>query len=348
MGFGIKTVIKLFCIKQRWEETNLKIDISYGSGGKSTSELISKVFAKHFDNDILNKMEDSAVIELNGKIAYTTDSYVVTPLFFKGGDIGKLSVCGTVNDLLMLGAKPLYLTAGFIIETGIEIEVLEKIAISMKNACLKANVKIVAGDTKVIEGNGGIYINTSGIGVIPNSINVSSYNCSNEDVIIVSGNLGDHHSCILSKRMDIENDICSDCANLNNEVNVLFENNIKVKALRDITRGGLATILNEICVNSKCQAIIEESKLPIDKSVLGFCQVLGLDPLYMGNEGKFLAVIEKNSANKAIELLRKTENGKNSAIIGYMQEGNGVIMKTRLGGERMVDVLYGEGLPRIC
>lgn len=326
----------------------MKIDISYGSGGKSTSELISTVFAKHFDNEYLNKMEDAAVLQISGKVAYTTDSFVITPLFFKGGDIGKLSICGTVNDLLMMGATPQYLTVGFIIETGAETEDLEKIAISMKNAAKEANIKIVAGDTKVIEGNGGIYINTSGIGVIPENREISSYNCSRKDAIIVSGNLGDHHASILSARMGIENEIMSDCAPLKKEVNILFENNIKVKAMRDITRGGLGTILNEIANASNCLAIIEESLLPIDSKVKALCDVLGLDPLYMANEGKFLAVVDKNDAQKAVEILKKCEYGKNAAIIGAMENGNGVVMKTRLGGERIIDVLYGEGLPRIC
>lgn len=326
----------------------MKIDISYGSGGKSTSELISKVFAKHFDNEYLNKMEDAAVLQISGKVAYTTDSFVITPLFFKGGDIGKLSICGTVNDLLMMGATPQYLTVGFIIEAGAEIEDLEKIAISMKNAALEANIKIVAGDTKVIEGIGGIYINTSGIGVIPDNREVSSYACSPTDAIIVSGNLGDHHACILSARMGIENEIKSDCAPLNKVVNILFENNIKVKAMRDITRGGLGTILNEIANASNCLATIEESLLPVDSKVKALCDVLGLDPLYMANEGKFLAVVDKNDAQKATELLKKCEYGKNAAIIGFMENGSGVTMKTRLGGERIIDVLYGEGLPRIC
>jgi hydrogenase expression/formation protein HypE len=218
----------------------------------------------------------------------------------------------------------------------------------MKKAAAEANIKIVAGDTKVIEGNGGIYINTSGIGVIPNNKEVSSYNCSPKDMIIVSGNLGDHHASILSARMGIENEIMSDCAPLNEEVNILFKNNIKVKAMRDITRGGLGTILNEIANASNCLATIEESLLPIDSKVKALCDILGLDPLYMANEGKFLAVVANEDAKKAVELLRQCEYGKNAAIIGSVENGSGVVMKTRLGGERIIDILYGEGLPRIC
>lgn len=325
----------------------MKIDMSYGSGGKQTSNLINDIFLKHFDNKILNKLEDAAVLDIKGRIAYTTDSFVVTPLFFNGGDIGKLAVCGTVNDLSMMGAIPKYLTAGFIIEEGAEIETIDKIAHSMELAAKEARVKIVAGDTKVIDGNGGIYINTSGIGeIILKGVSIS--HCQKGDVIILSGNLGEHHAAIMSNRMGIENKIMSDCAPLTSIVKNLFDNNINVHCMRDITRGGLATVLNEISSSSLCSVEIYEASLPMSSEVRGFCDILGLDPLYMANEGKMLAVVPQNQAEKALASIRKSKYGKNAQIIGKVVDGTGVNMTTILGGNRIIDILYGEGLPRIC
>lgn len=325
----------------------MKIDMSYGSGGKQTGNLINEVFLKHFNNKTLNKLEDAAVLTVSGKIAYTTDSFVVTPLFFKGGDIGKLAVCGTVNDLSMMGAVPKYLTAGFIIEEGAEIETIEGIAQSMAMAAKEAKVKIVAGDTKVIEGRGGIYINTSGIGEIIKS-GVSISNCKIGDAIILSGNLGEHHAAILSHRMGIENNIASDCAPLTSIVTNLISENINVRCMRDVTRGGLATVLNEAADNSSCGIEIWEEAMPVSSEVRGFCDILGLDPLYMANEGKMIAVVPGNQAEKALKSICSTKYGKNAKIIGRITEGSGVRMKTRLQGTRSIDVLYGEGLPRIC
>lgn len=325
----------------------MKLDMSYGSGGKQTSNLINDIFLKQFDNKILNKLEDAAVLNINGKIAYTTDSFVITPLFFKGGDIGKLAVCGTVNDLSMMGAKPKYLTAGFIIEEGAEIETIDRIAHSMKLAAKEANVKIVAGDTKVIEGNGGVYINTSGIGeIIKSGISIS--NCKKGDVIILSGNLGEHQAAIMSIRMEIENEIMSDCAPLTSIVENLFDYNINVHCMRDVTRGGLATVLNEVASSSLCGVEIQEDSLPISREVRGFSGILGLDPLYMANEGKMIAVVPQNQATKALEAIRKSKYGKNAKVIGNIVEGKGVNMITTLKGKRILDTLYGEGLPRIC
>lgn len=325
----------------------MKIDMSYGSGGKQTGNLINEVFLKHFNNKTLNKLEDAAVISVNGKIAYTTDSFVVTPLFFRGGDIGKLAVCGTVNDLSMMGAVPKYLTVGFIIEEGAELETIDKIAHSMALAAKEANVKIVAGDTKVIEGKGGIYINTSGIGEIVKS-GVSISNCRIGDLIILSGNLGEHHAAILSHRMGIENTIASDCAPLNSIVANLMKEKINVRCMRDVTRGGLATVLNEAADNSSCAVEIWEEALPLSGEIRGFCDILGLDPLYMANEGKMIAVVPGNQGEKALKAIRQTKYGENARIIGIITEGKGVRMKTRLQGIRSIDVLYGEGLPRIC
>ena len=227
----------------------MKITMSYGSGGVQTSSLIHDIFLKYFDNPVLNKLEDAAVLTMEGKIAYTTDSFVVTPLFFPGGDIGKLSICGTVNDLTMMGAIPAYLTAGFIIEEGTELDTIEQIAKSMALAAKEAKVKIVAGDTKVIEGKGGVYINTSGIGNLAMK-GVSVAHCRKGDVILLSGNLGEHHAAIMSQRMGIENQITSDCAPLTGILNGMIKNNIPVHFMRDVTRGGLATILNEITQSS--------------------------------------------------------------------------------------------------
>lgn len=325
----------------------MKIDMSYGSGGKQTGNLINEVFLKHFNNKTLNKLEDAAVLNITGKIAYTTDSFVVTPLFFKGGNIGKLAVCGTVNDLSMMGAVPRFLTAGFIIEEGAELETIEQIAASMALAAKEAGVRIVAGDTKVVEGNGGIYINTSGIGEIRKG-GISISNCKPKDAIILSGNLGEHHAAILSHRMGIENQIASDCAPLHSIVKNLFDENIRVHCMRDVTRGGLATVLNEAADQSSCKVEIWEEALPVSAPVRGFCDILGLDPLYMANEGKMIAVVPENQAQKALQAVQKSKYGKNARIIGTVMEGRGVTMKTRLQGSRTIDVLYGEGLPRIC
>ena len=326
----------------------MKITMAHGSGGKTSAELMSDVFGKHFKNSVLDKMEDAAVLEIHGKIAYSTDSFVVTPVVFKGGDIGKLCVCGTVNDLLMMGAEPKYITCGFILEEGLEIEVLDQIVESMAAQAKAAGVTIVAGDTKVIEGSGGLYINTSGIGIIPQQRDVSAANCKPGDKILLSGNLGDHHACILSARMEIENEISSDCGCLKDITDALFKGQITVKAMRDVTRGGLGTILNEIADTSGCKIELDETSIPVDEEVRGFADILGLDPLYMGNEGKMIAIVDGSQADNALELMRNTEHGKNAAIIGEIKEGSGTYITTRLGGSRVLDVLYGEGLPRIC
>jgi len=325
----------------------MKIDMSHGSGGKQTSTLINEIFIRNFNNEIINKLEDSAVLTVSGNIAYTTDSFVVTPMFFPGGDIGKLSICGTVNDLSMMGAVPKYLTCGFIIEEGVDLDTLEVIAKSMAKTALEAGVKIVAGDTKVIEGNGNVYINTSGIGeIIKKDISIS--NCKPGDVIILSGNLGEHHAAIMSKRMGIENDIQSDCATLNQLVKDLIDAGIDIHCMRDVTRGGLATVLNEIKDQSQCSVTIKESSLPVSDEIRGFCDILGLDPLYMANEGKLIAVLPQEHGEKALEIMKANKYGQNAAIIGEIAEGNQVKMTTRFGGTRIIDVLYGEGLPRIC
>ena len=326
----------------------MKITMAHGSGGKSSQELMKDIFGKHFSNEVLDRMEDAAVLEVEGKIAFSTDSFVVTPLIFKGGDIGKLCVCGTVNDLLMMGAEPKYLTCGFILEEGLDTEVLEKAVASMAKQAKEAGVIIAAGDTKVVEGNGGMYINTTGIGLIPEDRTVTAEGARPGDAVIVSGNLGDHHACILSARMEIENDIASDCGCLKDITDALFEGGIDVHTMRDVTRGGLGTIINEIADTSGCRIDIEEKTLPVDPEVRGFADILGLDPVYMGNEGKMIAIVPGEQAEEALALMKQTEHGKNAAIIGKVSEGSGTYMITPLGGSRVLDVLYGEGLPRIC
>ena len=323
--------------------------MAHGSGGKSSAQLMKDIFGKHFSNEVLAKMEDAAVLDLPaGRIACSTDSFVVTPLVFKGGGIGKLCVCGTVNDLLMMGAEPQYLTCGFILDEGLETELLDQIVESMAAQARDAGVIICAGDTKVVEGNGGLYINTTGIGLIPEGRDVSSANCREGDVVICSGNLGDHHACILSHRMEIENDIKSDCAALNDIVDALFAAGIDVKAMRDVTRGGLGTVINEIADSSSCRIELEEEAIPVSPQVKGFSDILGLDPLYMGNEGKMIAVVPAEQADAAVAAMRKTKHGKNAVVIGRVLEGEGAFIKTHLGATRRFDVLYGEGLPRIC
>ena len=324
--------------------------MAHGSGGKSGAELMARIFGKHFKNEILDKMEDAAVLEINGRIAFSTDTFVVTPTVFKGGDIGKLSVCGTVNDLLMMGAVPKYLTCGFVLEEGLDVELLDKIVASMAETAKKAGVQIVAGDTKVVEGHGGLFINTTGIGIIPAERDVSAANCKPGDKIILSGTLGDHHACILSARMNVENNIKSDCAVLAPICNSLFDNGITVRTMRDVTRGGLGTIINEIARTSGVHIDLEEESIPVNDDVSGFCGIMGLDPLYMGNEGKMIIIVPGEEADKALSLVRSIEEGKNAAIIGTVAnaEKATVTMTTRLGGSRVVDVLYGEGLPRIC
>ena len=324
------------------------ITLAHGSGGKSITELIDKIFAKHFSNPILDRMEDSAVVDGSRKIAFTTDSFIVQTLFFKGGDIGRLAVCGTVNDLLMRGAVPKYLTCGFIIEAGADTETLEKIVSSMADTARESGVMIVAGDTKVTDGNGGIYINTSGVGFVDGGVDISCFNLKDGDSIIVSGNIGDHHAAILSERMGIENEIESDCAPLVEIVENLLKEGIEVHALRDITRGGLGTVLNELAGSSEKSVTVYEEKLPVSGEVAAFCKILGLNPMHMGNEGKLCAAVPREQADRAVEIMKKCRYGENAAIIGEVTDGEGVEMVTKIGGRHSVSELYGEGLPRIC
>ena len=336
----------------------MKITMAHGSGGESTSKLISEVFAKHFKNEFLDKLEDSAVVPGNGRIAVTTDSFVVTPILFPGGDIGRLSICGTVNDLLMSGARPMYLTCGCILEEGLDIDILDKVIASMAETANEAGVKIITGDTKVIENKGGepgLIINTSGVGFIDESLDVPGpYKLSDEDAIIISGNLGDHHAAILGTRMGIESKIESDNAPLVEMVTKLLENGIRVHAMRDVTRGGLGTVLNEFSSASKCTIELYEEDLPVSPAVKDFCGILGLDPMYMGNEGKMVLSVNKDDALKALQIIRESKYGENACIIGKVSkkddnvDNNNVVLCTKIGGRRIIGLMYGEGLPRIC
>lgn len=326
----------------------MKITLAHGSGGKSTSELIDKVFARHFSNPILNMMEDSAVVDGSSKIAVTTDSFVVTPVIFKGGDIGRLSVCGTVNDLLMRGAKPKYITSAFIIEEGADSELLEEIVKSMAETAKEADVTVICGDTKVIEGSGGIYINTTGVGFVKESTDIVSTNLRTGDAVIISGNTGDHHAAILSARMGIENNIKSDNAPLVEMVEKMLKSGIELHCMRDVTRGGLGTVLNELAKASHVNIEIKEESIPVDSEVKAFAKILGLDIMHMGNEGKLVAVVPEKDAEKAVEIIRCSKYGENAQIIGTVKNGEGVDLITPIGGKRRVNVLYGEGLPRIC
>lgn len=330
-----------------------KISKVHGAGGISTAKLIDEVFKEAFSNVYLDTLHDSAVIPGAGRLALTTDSYVVRPLFFPGGDIGRLAVCGTVNDILMSGAKPVYLTAGYILEEGLAIEDLCRIVKSMADAGEEAGVQIVTGDTKVIEHSDpkepGLIINTSGVGFLGGDTDISPARIEAGDAVILSGNLGDHHAAILGCRMSIRNHILSDAAPLTEMVTKLIDSGINIHAMRDVTRGGLGTILNEFADSSGKHFIIEETAIPVSDEVSGFSKLLGLDPLYMGNEGKCIIILPQEEADQALDMIRKSKYGENACIIGNVyNDARGVTMKTSIGGEKVITPLYGEGLPRIC
>lgn len=330
--------------------TEDKILMVHGSGGSATGQLIDTIFDKEFSNKTLDEMEDAAVLEGAGKIAMTTDSFVVTPSEFPGGDIGRLCISGTVNDLLMRGAVPKYITCGFILEEGLSVDLLKRVVHSMAETAREAKVTIVAGDTKVVNGHGELYINTAGVGFVPEGVDICGKNARVGDQILVSGTMGDHHATILSQRMEIETDIESDNAPLNDMVEKLLSSGVRVHTLRDITRGGLGTVLKELSLSSKKTFLIEDDKIPVSPKTRDFCGLLGLDPLYMGNEGKMVVIVEKKDCEKALEILRSSKYGENAAWIGEVTEDSDgkLLAKTSIGGLRELDVLQGEGLPRIC
>lgn len=329
--------------------------MAHGSGGKITHELIKELFFKNLGNDILNRCEDSAVVPIEGKeIAVTTDSFVIKPVFFPGGDIGKIAVCGTVNDLAVQGAAAKYITCGFIIEEGFPLSDLEKIVISMGRTASEAGVKIVAGDTKVV-GRGeadGIFINTSGVGIYTSSKRPSSGNIKVGDKVLITGTLGDHGLAVLSKRKGLEFDteLLSDCAPLGNMLNRLMDADLGVDFMRDPTRGGLATTLNEVTIGADHGILIDEVLIPLSDEVRGGCELLGLDPLYLANEGKAIIIVDPADEEKTLEVLRSEKYGKDASRIGEVTNENAgkVCLKTKFGVTRIIDMLTAEELPRIC
>ncbi len=333
-----------------------KILLDHGSGGLASQELIGGLFLKYLDNPTLHSLEDSAIIENQpGRLAFTTDSYVVDPLFFPGGDIGKLAVHGTINDLAMRGARPLCLSLGLILEEGMPFEDLERIIVSISEASRKAGVPVVTGDTKVVPRGKGdkVFINTSGIGVVADHIDISSANGRVGDVVLLSGTLGDHGITIMTRRAGIamEGDLKSDTMPLHRLVQKLIaELPGAVRTLRDPTRGGVATSLNEIAASSGVGITLSDEALPVRPTVRAACEMLGLEPLYLANEGKCLAVVSPDKAEQALRIMRATPEGAEAAIIGTMTGGKAgrVVINTPVGGSRVVTPLHGEPLPRIC
>ncbi len=330
--------------------------LDHGSGGTASQDLIGNLFLKHLDNEILRSLEDSAIVENpGGRLAFTTDSYVVDPIFFPGGDIGQLAVHGTINDLAMRGARPLCLSLGLILEEGMDLEELEKVIISIGKACKESGVPVVTGDTKVVpKGKGDkIFINTSGIGVVPDHIDISSKNGQEGDYVILSGSMGDHGITIMTRRAGIalEGKLESDTMPLHRLVQHLLEElPDSVHCLRDPTRGGVATSLNEIAANSQLSIQIDEDTLPIRPEVRAACEILGLEPLYLANEGKCLVIVGKNDVQKALDIMRACPEGSDAVVIGRLTKGTPgrVVITTPIGGSRVVTPLHGEPLPRIC
>ncbi|MFC1726360.1 hydrogenase expression/formation protein HypE [candidate division KSB1 bacterium] len=329
--------------------------LSYGSGGRLTHQLIDEYIVPNFSNNILNKLEDSGVFNVKGtRFSFTTDSYVVDPIFFPGGDIGKLAVCGTVNDLSMSGAVPLYLSCGFIIEEGFSIKDFELVLNSMRKAAKEAGIDIITGDTKVVHKGKGdkIFVNTSGIGIVQKGINVDSKNIKNRDKILINGTIGDHGTSVLARRENIQfkNEILSDVAPLNKMVKELIDSGIEIHTMKDPTRGGIATSLKEIAEKSNKGIEIFENKIPVREEVKGLCEILGFDPIYIANEGKLILFTPEKDSEKALNIMKKSKYGKNSEIIGSVinDHAGKVILRTTIGGSRIVDMLSGEQLPRIC
>jgi hydrogenase expression/formation protein HypE len=337
-----------------------QIVLGHGSGGKLTADLIEQVFLPAFQNPVLNKLDDQAVFHVgSARLAFTTDSFVVTPIFFPGGDIGKLAVYGTVNDLAMCGARPLYLSAAFILEEGLAVDDLRRVVESMRIATAEAGVELATGDTKVVNRGKGdqMFITTSGIGVIESGINISADRARPGDQIILSGHAGDHGMAIMSQRenLEFEGAITSDCAALQGLVASMLDTPPAaglefVHTLRDPTRGGVATTLNEIAKRAGVGMAIQERSIPVRESVRGACEILGLDPLYVANEGKLLAVIAADRAQAVLSQMRQHPLGRDAAIIGEVVADHPgmVLMKTQIGGTRVLDVMFGEQLPRIC
>jgi hydrogenase expression/formation protein HypE len=333
-----------------------EITIGHGGGGRLTQDLIDRIFRPAFASAALDAQHDGALLCMpeSGRLAFTTDSHVVSPLFFPGGDIGKLAVNGTVNDLCMCGARPLWLSVAFIIEEGLAMATLEKVVASMKETALAAGVTIVTGDTKVVErGKGdGIYVTTSGVGVIETSLTVSPASIRDGDAIILSGDVGRHGMAIMATRagLSFESEIQSDCAPLVSPVQALLKAGLEIHCLRDLTRGGLATSLVELAESAKMALAIDAAKVPVSEIVRGACEILGLDPLYVANEGRFVCILPEAQAKQALEILEKTVPGGGPVIIGKVTAGPAgqVTQRSIIGSERIIDRLSGEQLPRIC
>jgi len=336
------------------------INMAHGSGGKKMRDLIEDVFLGAFHNPLLAPLEDQASIDLakftskGDRLAFTTDSFVVSPLFFPGGNIGDLAINGTVNDLAVSGAKPLYLSCGMVLEEGLSVERLREVVTSMRVAADKAEVLIVTGDTKVVERGAAdkLFINTAGVGAIPKGINISASNLCIGDKIIVNGFLGDHGCAILLARNELalETDIETDCQPLNDLISTILAVCPEIRSMRDASRGGIATVLNEFAESSDVGIVIDENALPLRETVKGACEILGLDPLYLANEGKLVAVVPADKSDEIISAMREHPAGRDASIIGEVVESpkHTVVMNTAFGGGRIVDVLVGEQLPRIC
>ncbi len=333
-----------------------RIVMGHGSGGKLSHDLIEKLFLPPFDNPVLRAGDDAGVVRLDSstRLAISTDSHVVWPLFFPGGDIGRLAVCGTVNDVAMMGAVPQVLTAGFVLEEGLELDALERVVTSMRQAVEEAGVQIVAGDTKVVQKGraDGLYINTAGVGLVMPGVTIGGAQARPGDAVILSGPIGDHGIAVLSARGELgfEADVQSDIAPLNHLVAAMVEASERIHVLRDPTRGGLATALNEIARQSGVGIVLYEASIPARPAVRAACEMLGFDPLYIANEGKLIAIVGREDADRVLEVMRSTHYGEESIVIGEVQPDpkGRVLMKTAIGSSRIVDVLMGEMLPRIC
>ncbi len=331
-----------------------KILLAHGSGGKLAHDLVEKSFVRALANPLLARLDDSAVFDLSGRLAFTTDSYVVSPIFFPGGDIGRLAVCGTVNDLAMSGAKPLYLSLSFIIEEGFYLSELEQIVGSVQKAAQEAGVAIITGDTKVVTRGSAdkLFINTAGVGIIAEGVDISGGNARPGDKVILSGTIGDHGIAVISRRegLSFSTELRSDCAPLGGLVAEMLNASPNIHCLRDPTRGGLATSLSELAKQSGVSIRIEEERIPVREEVLAACEMLGFDPLYVANEGKLVAIVPAEDADRVLKAMRKNKYGRDAAIIGEVgaEHPGRVVMKTVLGASRIVDMLVGDLLPRIC
>ena len=333
----------------------MKVLLGHGSGGKLSAELMRDIFLPAFSNPVLGRLDDQAIVQVNGsRLAFTTDSFVVKPLFFRGGDIGSLAVHGTINDLAMGGAKPLFLSTAFILEEGLELETLRRVTNSLANAAAAAGVTVVTGDTKVVEKGSGdqIFINTTGIGLVRDGLGLSANRARPGDAVILSGSIGDHGIAILSERegLKFECPISSDSAPLHTLVDTILAASHEVRCLRDPTRGGLSSTLNEIAAQSNVGIVIEEHSIPVREEVRGACELLGLDPLYVANEGKLVAIVDPSAADAIVAAMRAHPLGRDAAIIGRIVDDRpGLVrMRTLFGSTRIVDMLSGDQLPRIC